>query len=94
MAIRITAIHLEGGTTHEHIQRLRWINPATSKTGENTRADIVAWIGNENGKAYVEEPRAPRVDVGVVNPGNGKPKYLRTHADGVWTNNLLNLPKF
>jgi hypothetical protein len=32
------------------------------------------------------------VDVGVVRPPVGPP-YLRTHADGVWTNNLLALPR-
>jgi hypothetical protein len=34
-----------------------------------------------------------RVNVGVVKPQGGQP-YLRTHADGKWTNNLLNLPTF
>ncbi|MGV9834269.1 DUF3892 domain-containing protein [Nocardia niigatensis] len=94
MAIRITAVHLEGGNTHEHIQRLQWVSPSTGETGENSRADIVAWIEGKDGKAYVEEPPAPRAEVGVFNPGNGRPKYLRTYADGVWTNNLLALPKF
>jgi hypothetical protein len=33
----------------------------------------------------------PDAQVGVV---NGTPPYLRTYADGVWTNNLLSLPRF
>jgi uncharacterized protein DUF3892 len=33
-----------------------------------------------------------RVDVGVVTPTDGS-KYLRTYADGKWTDNLLALPR-
>ncbi|MFE3002376.1 DUF3892 domain-containing protein [Nocardia sp. NPDC059246] len=92
MAIRITAIHLEGGYTHEHITQLKWEEQGKAKRGTDSRAKVVAWV--ESGvKAYVYGSPAPRVEVGVVNPSS-RPKYLRTHADGVWTNNLLNLPKF
>ncbi|BAH47250.1 DUF3892 domain-containing protein [Rhodococcus opacus] len=92
MAINITGIRLSGGTDHQHIARLWWTNPSAGKTGENTRAQIVAWIENEDGKAYVEDARGNRVDVGVVSPARGE-KYLRTYADRVWTNNLLALPR-
>lgn len=92
MAIRITHIHLSGGTTHEHITQLWWTNPASGTSGDNTRAEIVAWIENKDGKAYVQDPQGHRADVGVVTPQNGA-KYLRTYADGVWTNNLLALPQ-
>lgn len=91
MSIRITAVRLTGGQTHQHITRLWWINPANGKTGENTRDVIVAWIENENGKAYVDEG-GHRVDVLVVRPASG-PKYLRTRTDDVWTDNLLALPR-
>lgn len=33
----------------------------------------------------------PDARVGVV---NAIPPYLRTYADGKWTNNLLSLPRF
>lgn len=92
MAIRITAIRLVGGTSHEHISHLWWVNPASSATGDNTRAQIVSWIEDEGGKAYVENRPGERADVGVVTPTRGE-KYLRTYADGVWTNNLLALPR-
>lgn len=91
MSIRVTAIRLTGGHTHQHITRLWWTNPANGKAGDNARADLVFWIENENGKAYVDDG-GNRVDVGVVTPSSG-PKYLRTHADGVWTDNLLALPR-
>jgi hypothetical protein len=92
VAIQITAIRLSGGTQHEHISHLWWTNPATNKTGDNTRAQIVSWIEDEGGKAYVEDQYKNRVDVKVVTP-TGRPKYLRTYADGVPTDNLLALPK-
>lgn len=91
MAIRFTAIRLSGGITHQHIVRLWWVNPSTGETGDNTRAQLVDWIENQNGKAYVEE-HGHRVNVGVVTPSSGA-KYLRTYADGCWSNNLLSLPQ-
>jgi hypothetical protein len=90
MAIHITAIRLSGGTTHQHIVHLWWINPATGKTGDNSRAQIINWIEQEGGKAYVEDSRRNRADVRVVVPKVGD-KYLRTYADGVPTDNLLAL---
>jgi len=92
MAIRITAIHQVGGTSHEHITRLWWTNQATGAAGSNTRGEIVRWIELENGKAYVDDGRGDHADVLVVTPRYGD-KYLRTQADGVWTDNLLALPR-
>jgi hypothetical protein len=92
VAIRITAIRLSGGSTHQHIVRLWWTNPADGKSGDNSRAEIVSWIEKENGKAYVEDSKGDRADVGVVIPTRGE-KYVRTYADGVWTDNLLALPQ-
>jgi len=92
VSIQITAIRLSGGNAHEHIVHLWWTNPSNGKTGDNTRGQIVAWIENDNGKAYVDDGKGHRVDVGVVTPKVGA-KYLRTHADGVWTDNLLALPR-
>ncbi|MFD8911892.1 DUF3892 domain-containing protein [Streptomyces sp. NPDC059575] len=93
MAIQITARRMSGGNTHQHIAELRWTEPSTGKSGRNPRADIVGWIENKNIKAYTDDGRGNRADVGVVTPSHGA-KYLRTHADGVWTNNLLELPEF
>jgi hypothetical protein len=92
VSIRITAIRQTGGSGHEHISRLWWTNPASGKTGDNSRAEIVAWIENENGKAYVDDGLGNRADVLVVTPRYGD-KYLRTYADGKWTDNLLALPR-
>jgi hypothetical protein len=92
MAIRFIAVRVSGGTGHEHIVRLWWTNPATAASGDHSRAELVDWIENEGGKAYVEDGAGHRADVGVVTPTYGA-KYLRTYADGKWTNNLLALPR-
>lgn len=92
MSIRITAIQQAGGQLHEHITHLWWTNPVSNKTGDSTRAQIVAWIEDKNGKAYVDDGRGSRADVHVVTPQRGS-KYLRTRADGHWTDNLLALPR-
>ena len=92
MAIQFTHIRLSGGTGHEHIVRLWWTNPANGKSGDNSRAELVSWIEDKDGKAYVQDSSGHRANVGVVKPANGV-KYLRTYADRVWTDNLLALPK-
>jgi hypothetical protein len=91
VAIQIIAVRLSGGTTHEHISHLWWIDPSDSERGDNSRAAIVGWIENQGGKAFVDEG-GYRVDVYVRTPAYGE-KYLQTAADGRWQNNLLALPK-
>ncbi|MFF0482166.1 DUF3892 domain-containing protein [Streptomyces sp. NPDC004435] len=91
MAIQITAVRLTaGGTTHEHITHLWWTNQTSGEASNSTRAQIVDWIENQAGKAYTSDAAGHRTEVAVVTPARGE-KYLRTHADGVWTNNLLAL---
>lgn len=92
MSIRITAIRLSGGTQHEHITRLWWTDLDNGQTGDNSRAELVDWIENKGGTAFVDDGYGHRVSVLVVTPSSG-PKYLRTYADGRWTNNLLSLPQ-
>lgn len=88
--VYITAIHMSGGTGHEHISSVRWRNPADGKTDESTKATMVDWIDNQKGVAKVQSNTGD-VMVGTV---DGSPKYLRTYANGKWTDNLLALPKY
>jgi catechol-2,3-dioxygenase len=89
--VYITAVHMEGGTYHEHIASVQWRNPQSDETGESTRAAMVDWIKNENGDARVRDDAGHDVRVGVV---DASPPYIRTYADRVWTDNLLALPRY
>lgn len=90
--IYITHIRMSapGARGHDRIAHVQWRNPATNKTGTNSVQEIVDWIRNENGVAKVTDGQRT-VDVIVV---DGRPPYLRTVADGAYTDNLLALPTF
>ena len=91
MSIQITRTELaDGCSTHQHIVSLWWTERSTGKTGIWTRAELVAWIEDKKGQAYTEDAAGHRADVAVRTPEQGE-KYVQTHADGVWTNNLLAL---
>jgi hypothetical protein len=87
--IAVTAIHLEGSAQHQHIASVKWRNPETGATGQSTREEMVRWISAGN-LAYVDDG-VRRVQVRVV---NAVPAYIRTWADGVWSDNLLALPRY
>jgi len=89
VAVYVTKRHMEGGSKHEHIARVKWENRSDGTTGDNSRAEMVKWI-DEGGDARVADGSS-FVRVGVV---NATPKYIRTHADGKWTDNLLALPTY
>ena len=79
------------GTTHQHIARVKWHNPSNGNTGDSSRQAVIDWLREDtNNTAYVADASG-RVPVGVV---DANPPYLRTYADGEWTNNLLALPRY
>ena len=55
--------------------------------------NVVASIEAGTNTFFVIDAVGHRSNVGVVDPGNGRLKYLRTYADGDWNNNLLALPE-
>lgn len=88
MSTYITAVRMSPSTAndHEHISEVGWEQPG--EPGTCTRQAMIDFI--EKGNAvYVHG--SPDAQVGVV---RATPPYLRTHADGNWTNNLLSLPRF
>jgi len=85
--VYIIAVHLENGEEHEHITKVKWQEGTNSNI--STRAAMIDWI-KKGGRAYVTDGYKT-VEVLVV---NSEPPYLRTYADGRWTNNLLALPRF
>jgi hypothetical protein len=90
--IYIYAVHMAGaGTHHEHIASVRWKNPDNGKAGELATAAMVSWITDQNGTAYVCGGNAHMARVGVVKTST---PYLRTYADGAWSDNLLAIPRY
>lgn len=71
---------------HSHITDVRWSQ--SGKTGTSSRQVMVDHIRGGN-PVYVQG--SPDAKVAVV---EASPPYLRTVADGYYTNNLLNLPRF
>jgi hypothetical protein len=86
MLVIITAIQMGGLQTHEAIAAVKWLNPQTPEAKQRTKAQMVSWLrANSTNRAIVLEGTT-QIEVGVV---DGSPPYVRTHADGKWTNNLL-----
>lgn len=85
--VYVTAVHMEGGSRHEHIAAVRWTDPSDRKTGESSREQMVQFI-NGGGDVRVTDGRNT-VSVGVF-----EHKWIRTHADGKWSDNLLALPRY
>ena len=80
----ITKSHSQGG--HEHITHagnpsLQWNWPVEK---------IIESIESKTNTFYVRDVHGREAQVGVVRPSGGRP-YIRTYADGVWTDNLLSL---
>lgn len=90
--VYVTEVHMSaGGSQHEHIAEVRWRNPETDASGASTREAMVDWIKNKGGDARVRDNAGNEATVGVV---DANPPYIRTHADGVWNDNLLALPRY
>ena len=85
----VTHVRLSGGANHEHITEVRWRNPDTGEVNVSTRQQMVDWIRG-GGQALVQDGTRV-IGVHVV---NANPAYIQTWADGIWTNNLLALPRF
>lgn len=71
---------------HEHITHLG--NPVGNWMW--TRKEVIASIDAKSNTFYVQGPGSGRANIGVMREA-GKLPYLRTYADGKWTNNLLSL---
>jgi hypothetical protein len=91
MSVQVTHRRMSpGGWSNEHIVAVRWRSDQDGDVNESTREVMVDWIDNKRGSAYVLGPQS-RSEVGVVHE---TPPYLRTHANGIWNDNLLALPTF
>lgn len=83
--VQVTCINkLTRQNTHEGITHLG------NSTGKWTRSQVIQWIEAGTNTFYTLVG-GKRANVAVVNGSNGK--YVRTHADGQWNDNLLALPE-
>lgn len=71
---------------------MRWEDQTDRSTGTSTVAAMVDYIDNREGETFAFESNV-RADIHTRHPQHGAP-FVQTAADGVWTNNLLNLPRF
>ncbi len=91
--IEIIKRHMVGGTLHEHIAKVKYLDGTIEK--EATRQAMVEWLDkSDNNKAIVySQDRKSSSYVGVVHRDNA-PDYIRTYADKQWNDNLLTLPEY
>lgn len=92
--IVFTARQMSGGTGHEHVIALEWKDTAQGTSGWMDIARATKWLDTPGNRAYVEDRVRPGnyVEAHVEKPAPGH-WYIRTAADGCWTNNLLALPE-
>ena len=85
MANQITHRRMSGGTDHEHIIRVK--GPGF----DSSVAEVVSMIESGRASFYVNGSKPAQVGVRTSTSGR---KYIQTHADGYWNNNLLALPTY
>jgi hypothetical protein len=93
--IEIIKRHMVGGQQHEHIGSVKYLN-AQGVEKEATRQAMVDWLDDKtktNSAIVYSRDRKTSSYVGVVHR-TGAPDYIRTHADGKWTDNLLALDTY
>jgi hypothetical protein len=76
---------LKTGTNHESITHLGGVGGGGWCW---TKQQVVDSI-NAKANTFYTSVNGVRANIGVV---NATPPYVRTHADGTWTDNLLALP--
>jgi hypothetical protein len=88
MSVEITHVHY-GNTskTHESIDAYQYHSDGQTKLWYRWKASMVSFLESE------ETAHVKGVAVGIVDDPP-KAKYLRTHANGYYNDNLLSLPTF
>jgi len=87
---QITAVRFVGYRRNEDISLFRW-RLTTGEPGQSERSAMIAWA--EQGNEFVVAATGGLQRVAVVRPQGGAP-FLCAHADGRWTDALLDLPMF
>lgn len=77
--------------SHEAISDFGWIIESTGETGRSTRLELYNWLKIPSNHALVRDGSGDVAWVGTRENSNGT-QYLQTYADGIWKDNLLELP--
>ncbi|GAA1230193.1 hypothetical protein JOF42_000363 [Microbacterium phyllosphaerae] len=92
MVVEITHVRFEGnGRGPDAIIAYQWVSRDSGKVGWSDKPNMVSFVRG-GGTAYVGQG-ANQVITRVVDPERGN-AYIRTVADGYYTNNLESLPTF
>ena len=78
---------LDRNSPHEAITHVGGPNPNGSGRWKNAVVDVVHMIENNSHRFYTRDA-GKAAWVGVQTNAAGR-KYLQSHADGIWSNNLL-----
>ena len=92
MLIRIVCINKDSGNhqnPHEAINNYGWLNEASTESGKATRQEMVDWVEKGN-KAYVKDEKGKIAYCNIRESKSGL-RFLQTHSDGYYNNNLLSL---
>jgi hypothetical protein len=95
MSVRVTGIRKDSGNhqnPHEGITDYQWVNEHTRATGISSRLEMILFFERDRGEAYVKDYLGNIAYIGVQTSAWGT-KYLRTYANGKWSDNLLSLPE-
>lgn len=76
---------------NEAISHYGWINESSGESGRTDRLTMVDWVRKGN-QAYVVNGSGQKVYCYIKKSVHGT-EFLQTQADGVDTNNLLELPE-
>jgi len=79
-------------SAHEHITHIGGSDGGSGSPWKITREEAIQYIDSRTHSFYVMDPNTrKRAEVGVIRPSDGRAPFLRTYADGTWTDNLLSL---
>lgn len=87
----VVAIRCDPPISEDRIAGVQWLNSTSGLSRKSSTAQFIDWLEKGN-HAYVAGHDG-RAEIRVVRRAGGAP-YLRTAADGSWTDNLRELPRY
>lgn len=89
MTVYVTAISPQTVQDHTRITRIRWLDASVSTSNLMSVEQTIDYLRSGNTLVVAGADRYALVQVVEADT-----PYIRTVADGAWTDNLLSLPRF